>query len=80
MKKYRVTQAITVSSGKIWLNENQADKRSHLLIATDQPGVYLPSGTLCFKVGEVIGLEVFPKSMLSVLEPIKQAEQEGKKK
>ena len=72
MQQYRVIKAIAINSGKVGLSAKQAATRSHMLIATDEPGVYLPGGTLCFKAGEVIGLDVVSKAMASSLELIEQ--------
>jgi len=70
MNMYRTLRTITVNSGEIKLDEKQAKKRRHLLIPTKKKTVFLPSGELCFKAGEVIGLSAASKAMAAVLEEV----------
>jgi hypothetical protein len=67
MKKYKVLKPYLHNTGKIWLSDVQAAPRKHMLTAV-APGCYLPKGELCFKAGEVIGLDaVIGKALASTL-------------
>jgi hypothetical protein len=70
MRKYVVKKIYWHSSGPICLSPEQVASRCHLL--TDAGGgIYLPKGELCFKVGEVVGLDIELNKALSVyLQPV----------
>ena len=70
MKSYKVLIPVTLSQGQIRLGDSQAESRKHLLANTSKKGVYTPTGELCFKAGEVIGLAVVSKAMAGCLEEV----------
>lgn len=67
MKKYTLTRSVFIDAGTVLaLTEAQARTRNASLDAVGD-GVYKTTAITNFKAGEMIGLEVLPKSLESAV-------------
>lgn len=73
MVRVKVVAPFTIVSGKVLLNERQADIRSRFLKTIDaKKGLYETMVPINFKVGEVIGIEKLTKESARYVEAFKE--------
>lgn len=69
MKTYTLKAPLTFTGGLLGLSKEQAGARAEHL-EEQKPGVYLVTGKVMFKAGEVISIDA-PKAYLKNLEEVK---------
>jgi len=75
MKNYRTRIAITMSSGRVGLTDDQVRRRAASLRRV-KGNTYKIISPVQFKAGEIISLPTPSKELLAHLEPLESAEEE----
>lgn len=84
MLKYKTTQRIALSAGKVGLTNSQANPRSHRLTCLETPadpnepgGIFEITGEIVFKAGEILRIDDPDKHTLRFLKPMEQEDAEA---